>query len=1708
MRSAIKTIVAITVLTLTVLSVDLPTRADDGVTGEPNHPAARNPGATVPWYSHDAGGARGTSSSYQVLGTVGQPDASTVLITPGGLQLTAGFWQPFITPQIDRVSPPLLDSAGGTPIQIFGQGFGPGLTVRINGATVTNLVVIDQWRMTALAPANPAGTYDVDIIQTAAGAAVATLPEAVSYGTARARPIADLESAHLGDRIVFSWSNPLVYDQIFISGSDGSEYTLPGDATSFVVSPAPPDLSAEYTLTPSIQGEPAHASVATVVHPTINMTCEREGVDRLGHITNRSIRLRGDARDVAGAYFSTTLPYDYGFKLVALLKRGSNTTNTGALRADLYDISDPNITVATASYGDLAKFTSFKLEVAQFTGLLPAGDYGVRLYVDGGAPDIVEFEVMEYFKDGETLPDPGPPYPCPPYAAFFVSPNVCGEIPPVVSGIELNRVTEAENGVLGVVAEAIADDPDGEVVEYEWRLVSESPLSEKSDDSSVIARVTLTPVELMFIWQWYFTVPEYGDYNVRVWVRDNDGLRAWGSKTLQVYPPGDPPAAGQGPRVSHLSPDPNDGPLSLVPGVSALDPNTPAVFQEFRAYVQSQPGTMVANVSMELRDADDDTLLAPAESATTALTGAAGFWHARFNISALPRREQVVLRIHASDSAGIPSATDWLLTLSPIFDADCLNYVKTDLTYDPNAGQYDVAFTLPDDPNWFNCPITIPVIDVELQNRVVASFKTAFRLLEGLWSSEKLRGEIIAEFFSIDVLDKSWEANAVGEPTEAPEFGADYELVSTRKLHDTLKFDKYLLNDYPLYEMLFFRVTLDVRILAWYDTLLKNVLLNLFGDEPCVGLSATALPCGRADAEGTVKVSAVVAWVEGGAHGKILGAFPITLDYVPPASIRPTFGWCFKFNISWFARVCYDVWFSSGCEEIGGDLINTHIQGPGDRDTCSQIEPCDFGDIELSRPLRQANAPFHSPDQASSPDGQHTIAVWIDNGDPNGPTYKPDVFFKVDSGGGWSDAGSVWESDEHTDRDPRVVFVNDTTAVLLWIRNELTHAETAALTGDVAGLNTYFKSQEVYYAMWLAGVGWTPPQRVTNNTFAEQMPKLAADSLGRAWATWFRVDAAEPFLEDPIGDPVLQVYETSLLALALDPALGPIGPEQLITGDDAAVPAADYAGEVAFSPLGGEDAGMVVWVRERQDGTRDLMYSQCEAGMWTTPAVAYDGTTYPGIDMPSLALSSRDSAVVGFISDPNTTVEAVRVGLTGGELLAGHITRDGPSFNFTPPPTVNFLRCVTSTDPAVVTSNPYYARWPQVLHLGGNKFGVIARSMSNPRQYDPDGEVGFAVADFALPDATWHVANLTDDDQIDAEIGATVVGDKVRVIRTIGPELITTGVVDVIDFDLLPDLAIVDAQLSNRFAAPGQLLRVHVATRNLGFRSASASHQDTVVRVGYVDDASFVELGNVAFTFDVAPGEIAQVAVDIVTPLDVSLLRIQVDPLGEETVLDNNELGIAIGVQPPQGLTCRVVPVGDQEYIRLRWDNADIYDRILVYRDGQRIAQLRGDATEYADTDAEFGPHSWSLRGVVLSTRSPQASAICDGSVCPLGDLDCDGETSNEDLSLFLGCISGPYEPYDFGCELADMSGDGDVDLADCMRFQRRFSATAWTVGDLNCDGWVNNGDIDPFVFALSYPELYADEYPGCNIMLGDINGDGWMNNGDIDAFVELLAGQ
>ena len=66
-------------------------------------------------------------------------------------------------------------------------------------------------------------------------------------------------------------------------------------------------------------------------------------------------------------------------------------------------------------------------------------------------------------------------------------------------------------------------------------------------------------------------------------------------------------------------------------------------------------------------------------------------------------------------------------------------------------------------------------------------------------------------------------------------------------------------------------------------------------------------------------------------------------------------------------------------------------------------------------------------------------------------------------------------------------------------------------------------------------------------------------------------------------------------------------------------------------------------------------------------------------------------------------------------------------------------------------------------------------------------------------------------------------------------------------------------------------------------------------------------------------------------------------------------------------------------------------------------------------------------------------------------------------------------------------------------------SITVLLPGDLNCDGVVNFGDIDPFVLALTDAAGYVAAFPDCDMSLADINGDGAVNFGDIDPFVELL---
>lgn len=81
---------------------------------------------------------------------------------------------------------------------------------------------------------------------------------------------------------------------------------------------------------------------------------------------------------------------------------------------------------------------------------------------------------------------------------------------------------------------------------------------------------------------------------------------------------------------------------------------------------------------------------------------------------------------------------------------------------------------------------------------------------------------------------------------------------------------------------------------------------------------------------------------------------------------------------------------------------------------------------------------------------------------------------------------------------------------------------------------------------------------------------------------------------------------------------------------------------------------------------------------------------------------------------------------------------------------------------------------------------------------------------------------------------------------------------------------------------------------------------------------------------------------------------------------------------------------------------------------------------------------------------------------------------------------------------------DGAATVPCGARYTLR-SRRAALYGDMNCDGAVNNFDIDSFVLALIDPPAYAAAYPTCNRLNGDVNRDNAFNNFDIDPFVNCI---
>ncbi|MBL8879181.1 MAG: hypothetical protein JNG88_08685 [Phycisphaerales bacterium] len=147
-------------------------------------------------------------------------------------------------------------------------------------------------------------------------------------------------------------------------------------------------------------------------------------------------------------------------------------------------------------------------------------------------------------------------------------------------------------------------------------------------------------------------------------------------------------------------------------------------------------------------------------------------------------------------------------------------------------------------------------------------------------------------------------------------------------------------------------------------------------------------------------------------------------------------------------------------------------------------------------------------------------------------------------------------------------------------------------------------------------------------------------------------------------------------------------------------------------------------------------------------------------------------------------------------------------------------------------------------------------------------------------------------------------------------------------------------------------------------------------------------------------------------------------------------------------------------------------------------------------------------RCVELFRASSQTPSI------PLGDLNCDNLVNFADENPFVLAMLDPVAygiafPY---CDrwAADMDQNGVVDEVDYQIwyytvYRNGEPPDPEMPGDLNCDGYLDNFDIDPYLTAFYYPTNYEQRFPDCERMRADLTGDGQITQPDLDAFMRII---
>lgn len=176
----------------------------------------------------------------------------------------------------------------------------------------------------------------------------------------------------------------------------------------------------------------------------------------------------------------------------------------------------------------------------------------------------------------------------------------------------------------------------------------------------------------------------------------------------------------------------------------------------------------------------------------------------------------------------------------------------------------------------------------------------------------------------------------------------------------------------------------------------------------------------------------------------------------------------------------------------------------------------------------------------------------------------------------------------------------------------------------------------------------------------------------------------------------------------------------------------------------------------------------------------------------------------------------------------------------------------------------------------------------------------------------------------------------------------------------------------------------------------------------------------------------------------------------------------------PQPKSFKANKSGNKAVVDLDWTNEATYDQLLMFRDGNLIETLPGNATSYTDNNAEDGFQTYALRGQV-GTDVGRAAIFELTTLVAFKRADVDGSGTVDITDPLLNLSFQFLGDFDPSCmDALDTDDSGQIDITDplsSLTFQFLGAFIIPPPGPMTCGG-------DPSSDGLN--ELGCESYDNC----------------------------